>query len=426
MDIPSIMMVGALVVLLILSAFFSATETAFSCVNKIRLKSWADNDEGKRGRRAKRCLALAEDYDKLLTTILIGNNIVNIASTTVATVFFTGVIGEAGPATATVVMTLLVLTFGEVTPKSIAKERAEGFAMFATPIMRVLVKLFTPLAFLFGVLKSWMAKLFKAPAEEGITDEELTAMVTQAEDEGGLDSHESQLIRAAIEFDDLEVGEILTPRVDIEGVEDTAGADEIAARFAETGYSRLPVYHETIDSIVGVIHEKDFYAARSRGLTDLSSLVKEVICTTSNTKISDLMRVLQANKNHMAVIVDEYGGTEGIVTLEDILEELVGDIWDEADEVEPDVTEMGEHEFLLDGDMNIYDAFESVGYEPDEEFDSEYNTLGGWVTEMLDRFPQPGDTFTHDGLQVTVMSVDEHRVEQVKIVVDQPEDEKEE
>lgn len=422
MDIPSIMMVGALVVLLILSAFFSATETAFSCVNKIRLKSWADNDEGKRGRRAKRCLALAEDYDKLLTTILIGNNIVNIASTTVATVFFTGVIGEAGPATATVVMTLLVLTFGEVTPKSIAKERAEGFAMFATPIMRVLVKLFTPLAFLFGVLKSWMAKLFKAPAEEGITDEELTAMVTQAEDEGGLDSHESQLIRAAIEFDDLEVGEILTPRVDIEGVEDTAGADEIAARFAETGYSRLPVYHETIDSIVGVIHEKDFYAARSRGLTDLSSLVKEVICTTSNTKISDLMRVLQANKNHMAVIVDEYGGTEGIVTLEDILEELVGEIWDEHDEVienfqkNPD----GSYTIACSADLtDLYDLFSLKG-----ECDSA--TVSGWVLEQFGRIPDVGDSFDYENLHVTVTGIEHRRVLEINVVVTEKEEQEEE
>ncbi len=406
-------MVGALVVLLILSAFFSATETAFSCVNKIRLRSWADNDEGKRGRRAKRCLALADDYDRLLTTILIGNNIVNIASTTVATVFFTGFMGEAGPVTATVVMTLLVLTFGEVTPKSIAKERAEGFAMFATPIMRVLVRVFTPLAFLFAQLKNWMARLFKAPAEEGITDEELTAMVTQAEDEGGLDSHESQLIRAAIEFDDLEVGEILTPRVDVEGVEDTAGADEIAARFAETGYSRLPVYHETIDSIVGVIHEKDFYAARSRGLNDLSGLVKEVICTTANTKISDLMRVLQANKNHMAVIVDEYGGTEGIVTLEDILEELVGEIWDEHDEVienfqkNPD----GSYTIACSADLtDLYDLFSLKG-----ECDSA--TVSGWVLEQFGRIPDVGDSFDYENLHVTVTGIEHRRVLEIRVVV---------
>lgn len=405
-------MVAALVVLLILSAFFSATETAFSCSNKIRLRAWAENGN----KRAKRCLDLAEDYDRLLTTILIGNNIVNIASTTVATVFFSGLLGEAGPATSTVVMTLLVLIFGEVTPKSMAKERAESFAMFATPIMALLVKLFTPLAFFFARLKGLIARVFKAPADEGITDEELAAMVTQAEDEGGLDSHESQLIRAAIEFDDLEVGEILTPRVDIEAVSDDVTADELAARFAETGYSRLPVYHETVDSILGVIHEKDFYAARYRGVTDLKTLTKEVICTTANTKISDLMRVLQANKNHMAVIVDEYGGTEGIVTLEDILEELVGEIWDEHDEVienfqkNPD----GSYTIACAADLaDLYDLFSLKG-----ECDSA--TVSGWVLEQIGRIPEVGDRFDYENLHVTVTAVEHRRVLEIRVEVTQP------
>ena len=417
MDIPSIIMVAALVVLLILSAFFSATETAFSCSNKIRLKSWAEGGN----RRAKKCLDLAEDYDRLLTTILIGNNIVNIASTTVATVFFSGLLGEAGPATSTVVMTLLVLTFGEVTPKSMAKERAESFAMFATPIMGLLVKAFTPLAFFFSRLKGLVARVFKAPDDEGITDEELTAMVTQAEDEGGLDSHESQLIRAAIEFDDLEVGEILTPRVDIEAVSDEVTEDELAARFAETGYSRLPVYHESIDSIVGVIHEKDFYAARYRGMADLKSLTKEVICTTANTKISDLMRVLQSNKNHMAVIVDEYGGTEGIVTLEDILEELVGEIWDEHDEVienfhkNPD----GSYTIACAADLSdLYDLFSLKG-------ECESATVSGWVLEQIGRIPEVGDSFTYENLHVTVTNLEHRRVLEIRVEV-LPQEEQEE
>ena len=414
-------MVAALVVLLILSAFFSATETAFSCVNKIRVRTWADEEEGKRARRARRCLELTENYDKLLTTILIGNNIVNIASTTVATVFFSGLLGEAGPAASTVVMTLLVLTFGEITPKSMAKERAEGFAMFATPIIAFLTRLFTPLSFLFSGLKNWVSKVFQAPAEEGITDEELAAMVTQAEDEGGLDSHESQLIRAAIEFDDLAVGEILTPRVDIEAVSDDATADQVAARFAETGYSRLPVYHDTIDSIVGVIHEKDFYAARYRGLEDLKPLTKEVICTTANTKISDLMRVLQANKNHMAVIVDEYGGTEGIVTLEDILEELVGEIWDEHDEVienfrkNPD----GSYTITCSADLtDLYDLFSLKG-----ECDSA--TVSGWVLEQIGRIPDSGDIFDYENLHVTVTQVEHRRVLEIRVEVTAPPEEPE-
>lgn len=413
MDIPSIMMVAALVILLILSAFFSATETAFSCVNKIRLKSWAENGNVK----AKRCLELAEDYDRLLTTILIGNNIVNITATTVGAVFFTGLLGGVyGPTVSTVALTLLVLIFGEVTPKSMAKERPESFAMFATGIMRLLVVLFTPLALLFAQLKKGVSKLFKSPADEGITDEELTAMVAQAEDEGGLDSHESQLIRAAIEFDDLEVGEILTPRVDIEAVSDDATADELAARFAETGYSRLPVYHETLDSIVGIIHEKDFHAARYRGQNDWASLWGEPIYTTANTKISDLMRVLQSSKNHMVVVVDEYGGTEGIVTLEDILEELVGEIWDEHDEVietfkkNPD----GSYTIACSADLtDLYDLFSLKG-----ECDSA--TVSGWVLEQIGRIPAVGDTFDYENLHVTVTAMEHRRVLEINVVVTQP------
>lgn len=413
MDIPSIMMVAALVILLILSAFFSATETAFSCANKLRLKSWAEGGN----KRAKRCLALSEDYDRLLTTILIGNNIVNITATAVATVFFTGLLGGAyGPTVATVVLTLLVLIFGEVTPKSIAKERAEAFAMFATPIMGALVVVFTPLAAFFTALKNLMSRVFKAPADEGITDEELTAMVAQAEDEGGLDSHESQLIRAAIEFDDLEVGEILTPRVDIEAISDDATADELAARFAETGYSRLPVYHETLDSIVGIIHEKDFHAARYRGQNDWASLWGEPIYTTANTKISDLMRVLQSSKNHMVVVVDEYGGTEGIVTLEDILEELVGEIWDEHDEVietfkkNPD----GSYTIACSADLtDLYDLFSLKG-----ECDSA--TVSGWVLEQIGRIPAVGDTFDYENLHVTVTAMEHRRVLEINVVVTQP------
>lgn len=407
------MMVAALVILLILSAFFSATETAFSCVNKIRLKSWAENGNVK----AKRCLELAEDYDRLLTTILIGNNIVNITATTVGAVFFTGLLGGVyGPTVSTVALTLLVLIFGEVTPKSMAKERPESFAMFATGIMRLLVVLFTPLALLFAQLKKGVSKLFKSPADEGITDEELTAMVAQAEDEGGLDSHESQLIRAAIEFDDLEVGEILTPRVDIEAVSDDATADELAARFAETGYSRLPVYHETLDSIVGIIHEKDFHAARYRGQNDWASLWGEPIYTTANTKISDLMRVLQSSKNHMVVVVDEYGGTEGIVTLEDILEELVGEIWDEHDEVIETFHRNADGSYTIACSADLSDLYELFSLKG--EGDSA--TVSGWVLEQIGRIPAVGDTFDYENLHVTVTAMEHRRVLEINVVVTQP------
>ena len=328
MGSDSIGMLAALIILVIMSAYFSATETAFTSLNRIRLKSRAENGD----QRAARTLALAEDYDRLLSTILIGNNIVNITATTISTLLFVELLGgERGPAASTVVLTVVILIFGEISPKSLAKESPERFAMLATPLLRFFLLILTPLNFLFTQWKRLLSHIVRSKGDDSITEEELVTMVDQAETEGGLDQHESELIRAAIEFNDLEVEEILTPRVDIVAVEDTDSMDDIARAFAENGYSRLPVYHEDIDDIVGVIHEKDFHAARYHGQTDVSAIISTVLYTTGNTKISDLLRILQKEKAHMVIVVDEYGGTEGLVTLEDIVEELVGEIWDEHD-----------------------------------------------------------------------------------------------
>ena len=323
MDSSSIAMIVALVVMVAMSAYFSATETAFTSLNRIRLRTRAENGSI----RAAKTLALAEEYDKLLSTILIGNNIVNITATTVATVLCTKWFHQYGPTVSTVALTVIILIFGEITPKSLTKERAESFAMFATPLLKVFMVVLTPVNFFFTQWKKLMGRVFRGGEEDGITEEELVGMVDQAETEGGLDEHESDLIRAAIEFNDLEVSEILTPRVDLVAADEDSTMEEIASLFAESGYSRLPIYHETVDNIVGVIHEKDFYAARYRGETMVSRLKTPVFYTTGNTKISELLRILQKNKAHMAVVVDEYGGTEGIATMEDILEELVGEIY---------------------------------------------------------------------------------------------------
>ena len=312
MDSTSIGMIAALIFLVMMSAYFSATETAFTSLNRIRLKNRADNGD----RRAQRTLDLAEDYDKLLSTILIGNNIVNNVATTIGAVLFIKLIDDVrGPTVSATVLTIVILIFGEVSPKSLAKEHPEAFAMFSAPLLRVLVLILTPLNFLFAQWKRLLSLVFRNSGEDGITEEELVGMVDQAENEGGLDQHESDLIRNAIEFNDLEVSEILTPRVDLVAVEDDATMEEAASLFVESGYSRLPIYHDSIDNIIGVIHEKDFYAARYRGETDLTNLKAPVLYTTGNTKISELLRILQKNKAHMAVVVDEYGGTEGIATL---------------------------------------------------------------------------------------------------------------
>lgn len=410
LDSASISMLVALVILVAMSAYFSATETAFTSLNRIRLKTKADNGS----RRAAKTLALAEEYDRLLSTILIGNNIVNNVATTISAVLFIKLLGqESGPAVSAIVLTIIILIFGEVTPKSLAKENPERWAMFAFPLLKLLMVVLTPVNFLFTQWKSLLSHVFRSGGDDGITEEELVGMVEQAQTEGGLDEHESDLIRNAIEFNDLEVSEILTPRVDLVAAEEDCSMEEIAALFAESGYSRIPIYHETIDNIVGVIHEKDFYAARYRGETLVASLKSPVFYTTGNTKVFELLRILQKNKAHMAVVVDEYGGTQGIATLEDILEELVGEIWDEHDEVIETFQKQPDGSYLIacSADLDdMYDLFQVKGA-------CDAATVSGWVLEQVGRVPEAGDHFQAEGLDVTVTKVEHRRVLEIQVRV---------
>lgn len=408
MESSSIVMIAILIVLVALSAFFSATETAFTSLNRIRLKNKADAGD----RRAAQALYLVDRYDNLLSTILVGNNIVNLSASSLGTVFFTVGLGmKNGAVVSTAVVTIVVLICGEVCPKSLAKEFPERYAMLVAPVMRAIVTVLTPVNYLFAGLKRLIRKPFHKE-EEGITEEELVTMVDQAENEGGLDQHESELIRSAIEFNDLEVDEILTPRVDIVAVKDTATMDEIAKAFAESGYSRLPVYHEDIDDIVGVIHEKDLHAARYYGRDDLSAIVGTVLYTTGNTKISELLRILQREKAHMVIVVDEYGGTEGLVTLEDIVEELVGEIWDEHDEVIEEFKKQEDGSYLISCNADLTDLFDLFSIKGD----CDANTVSGWVMEQIGRIPEPGDHFVADGLDVTVNKVDHRRVLEIRVL----------
>ena len=400
-------MTVAIVILVMCSAYFSATETAFTSLNTIRMKTWAENGD----KRAARALAVGEDYDKLLSSILIGNNIVNITATTISTLLFTKIFVTYGATISTVVITIVVLIFGEISPKSVAKEFPERFAMFSAPILRVIILVLTPLNFLFSMWKKLLSKIFKPSGDDGITEEELMGIVDQAESEGGLDAHEGDLIRASIEFNDLDVSDILTPRVDLVAVDEEATMQEVGALFVENGYSRLPVYHETIDNIIGVIHQKDFYKARVRGEDRLAMIKSPVVYTTPNTKIFKLLRILQMNKVHMAVVVDEYGGTEGIVTLEDILEELVGEIWDEHDEVTEFLRKQPDGSYNIDCTTDLddmYDLFEIKG-------ECEASTVSGWVLEQIDRIPKQGDHFIAEGLEVTVTAVDNRRVMEINV-----------
>ena len=410
MDSSTVAMLAALAALIALSAYFSATETAFTSLNRIRLKTRADDGD----KRVARTLALAADYDRLLSTLLIGNNIVNNVATTIGAVLFIKLIGSAkGPTVSATVLTVVILIFGEVTPKSLAKERPEVWAIAATPLLRVLAVVLTPVNFLFTQWKKLLRVLLRHQDDDGITEEELMGMVDQAETEGSLDQHESDLIRNAIEFNDMEVSEILTPRVDLEALADTATMEEAAAMYASSGFSRLPIYHDSIDNIIGVLHEKDFYAAYCRGAKRLSELKSSVLYTTETARISDLLRQLQQNKVHMAVVVDEYGGTQGIVTMEDIMEELVGEIWDEHDEVIEEFRKQSDGSYLVACSADLDDLYDLFDMKPSEEYDA--SSVSGWVMEEIGRVPDVGDRFRADGLEVCVTRVEHRRVMEIRV-----------
>lgn len=406
----------AMIVLVLMSGFFSASETAFSSLNKVKLKAMMK--EGESNKKIERALKLSEDYDVVLSTVLIGNNIVNIACTSLATLFFTGLLGDnsdLGATVSTVVMTIVVLIFGEVTPKTYAKEKADKVVVAFTPIIKAFIIIFSPLNVFFKAWKKLMNKVFKTGGVETITEEELKTYVDEAHTGGEIDENESELIRSSIEFDDIDVSDILVPRVDVEAVDKYAPLTEIEAVFNRTNFSRLPVYIDDIDSIVGVIHHRDFEAARKRNLKSLRTILKPVPAVSPDTKISKLLRILQKNKTHLAVVIDEFGGTEGIVTLEDILEELVGEIWDEHDEIQNDIEKLSDNEYLVQGSMSVDDFFEYFGVYQEK---TEISTVNGWIMQNLDKISEIDDTFTNGKLTAVVLSVDGRRAEDIKITVE--------
>ena len=410
MDDGSLTLLVALVILVAFSAFFSASETAFSSLNQIRLKSRAEDGDPS----AARVLAMSEQYDKLLSSILIGNNIVNIAAASIGTVLFTRLLDpQRGATVSTIVLTIVVLIFGEVTPKSLAKEMPERIATAVSPFLSLLMLLLSPLTWLFTQWKKLLGHFIHSGEADTITEGELMTMVSEAENDGELTDRESQLIRSAIEFDDVEVEEILTPRVDVVAVEDTTSLEELAQTFAESGYSRLPVYHDNIDNIIGVVHEKDFYLAKLKKAATVEELVVPTLYTTGTTQISQLLRTLREQHHHMAVVVDEYGGTEGIITLEDILEELVGEIWDEHDEVTEDFRQQSDGSWLVAGSASVDDLFETLDLPEDEDIDS--NTVNGLVQEKTHHLPKVGDHFTLDHFEGVVTRTARRRVTEVRL-----------
>lgn len=404
----------AMVVLVLFSAFFSSAETAFSSLNKVKLKAM---QESKNEKKIQKTLSLADNYDIVLSTILVGNNLVNIGSTALATLFFTGLLGDnsdLGATVSTAVMTVVVLIFGEVTPKTIAKEKAERYAIAITPLVKFFVILFYPINMLFRGWRQVLAKLFKLDAVDTVTEEELKTYVNEAHTGGEIDENESELIRSSIEFDDLHVSDILTPRVEVDAVDKYAKLEDIEKVFKESNHSRLPVFIGDIDHIVGIIHHRDFEAARERGLKSLRTVLKPVPTISPDTKISRCMRILQKNKTHLAVVVDEFGGTEGIITLEDIIEELVGEIWDEHDEVQLDIEELTEDTYLVDALASLDRVLEFFDVKDE---DTDVTTVNGWLMEHTDKIPEVGDSFTYENLLLEVLSVDGKRADKIKVTM---------
>ena len=394
---------------LIFSSFFSATETAYTSYSHSKMKTWAE--EG--NKKAKRVMKLYDKYDNVLTTILIGNNIVNILSASLATLVFIKLLTGTNldPTTmSTIVMTIIVLIFGEIIPKSIAKQHAEGIAMAFYPILRFFMVIFFPFTWLFGLLQ----KLFKKRKNEttGVTEKELITIVEEAEEGGQIDEEESELIRSAIEFDETEAIEIFTPRVDVIAIPIESKEADVAKVFAESGYSRIPVYKGTIDNIVGIIHQKDFYSKVYGTGKSFRSVMKPPVFIMPSIKVSDLLSLFQKSKSHIAIISDEFGGTEGIVTMEDILEELVGEIWDEHDDVVEEITKIADDEYKVLGTASIEEVFEQFDINYDDE-GSDSSMVGGWVTEQLGQIPREGDSLVFNGIKITVAKTEYRRIIEV-------------
>ena len=401
-------MIVLIIILLAASAFFSSAETAFSSLSKIRLKSRVEDGD----KKAAEILKMAEEFDSLLSTILIGNNIVNIAMASIAAVLFTGWLGNAGASVSTAVMTIVVLIFGEVTPKALAKEMPEQFAGFCAPVLRILMTILNPVNWLFRKWKEFLSKSFKPQNRDFITEDEIVTMVSEAARDGELTDRESELIRSAISFDDVEVEEVLTPRVDVKAVEDDASPEKALEILFENGFSRLPVYHETIDNIIGIVHEKELFRAIRRGESDLTEIMAPAVYTTCGTRISELLKLLREGRHHMAVVVDEYGGTEGIITLEDILEELVGEIWDEHDDVVEEIHRQSDGSYLISGDAGVDEVCELLGIR--EESDDAVS-MSGLVQDRLEKVPRVGDRFTWDGYEGVVTRCARRRVLEIRL-----------
>ena len=397
----------AMAVCLLMSAYFSATETAFSSLNRTRIKVLADNGN----RKASLVLSLSNNSDRLISTILIGNNIVNIAVASIGTLLFVEIYGDIGATVSSVVVTVAVLIFGEITPKSIAKDSPEKFAMFCAGFIRFWLFVLTPLNFIFSKWKKLVSRFFKTDESSKMSHEELLVLVEDVENDGGIDRSEGELLKNAIEFGNLSAEEILTHRMDIEAVGVDESKENIAEKFTKTRFSRLLVYEDYIDRIVGVLHQKDFYVDGRVSDKPVVEIMTKPVFVYQHTKVREILKRLQVNKSHIAVVVDEFGGTMGMVSMEDILEELVGEIWDEHDEVEKSFEMLGNGSYRVDCSVSLGDFCDFFGM----DIESDSVSVGGWILERLNGIPSEGDGFDFDGLRITIANLDANRVSFVTV-----------
>lgn len=411
-----------IVLLIVCSAFFSLTETAFTSANRVRLKKMAN--EG--NKKAEKTLDMLENYDKFLTTNLIGVNIVNVASTSVASLMFIGLFtNNEGLASIVniVVMTLVSLTFCEVIPKSVAKKNPEKWCIKTCKIFAVLMKVFSPVSWLFTKLTAAIGK----DDSSAMTEDELEVMVDECEGDGVLEKSESELIKSAIRFDDIQVSEVYVPRMDVIAIDVNDDIKALGEKFTVSGYSRIPVYDKSIDNIIGVVYSKEFFTNEYLGVKfSIRDIVKPVKYVPETMSIASILSDFQKSKMHMAVVLDSYGGTMGIVTMEDLLEELVGDIWDESDEIQQDVVKVNDNTYIVEGSANIYDIMDGFGLKFDPEEYEDYSVTG-FICYKLGRAPNRGDTVELDNVDITVRSVKGRRViESVFVLKEKPDQSDEE
>ena len=397
-----------LIFLIIMSAYFSATETAFSSINKTRLKHLANNGD----HHAQQVLNVLKKYDQLLSTILIGNNIVNILSASLATILFTNYFPKTGVSISTIVMTIVVLIFGEISPKSLAREAPEKWALLSVSLLKFFIIILSPLNFIFTQWKKILSKIFSFSPSEVITPEEIKMLIDEAEHNGNFDETESKLIKSAIEFNKLCADDILTPRVQLVAISLDTPKETIKSLFYNTGYSRLPVYRDNIDHIIGILHEKDFNLYKDLPEYSLPKLIKPIIYKTANSKISKLLRTFQQTQTQLAVISDEYGGTLGIVTLEDILVVLVGEIWDEYDTVINDYKQISENIYLFNGQTSLTKLLDVLKI----NIDVDCSSVNGWIINELGYIPNIGETFDYQNLTIEILNSDNRQVIQIKII----------